>query len=154
MRKTLYTQLRQRLFALTDAQGNSLIQHVDLFNEQLLYAAEEQPFLTPAVFVEFAPIAWKHQLHGVRDAEVEFTLHIITENRVGHWEDATNVFALLDAINAHLHAFHYVAPDGTVVIDAITLQQSITDHSFGELADNREVFACHATDSTAYNNNH
>ena len=143
MRKTLYQLISDTLRTLP------AIQHIDLWNNQVLYAEEEQPFPTPAVFVEFAPVEWQHLLHGVKEAVLTLRLHVVTDSRVSPWSEAVEVFALHDHINATLHGLHATTADGSVV-DALTLTQSTTDHDFAELQDNVEVYQCHVTDRSAY----
>lgn len=138
MRKTIYDTIVRALEAVPD------IAHVDLWNDQLLNAETEQPFATPAVFVEFDTIEWRQLLHGVREASVSMRLHTITDSRVGTWSDIARHFCLLDGIAAALHGLHHVAADGSVM-DALTLESSATDHNFGELRDDIDTYACHVT---------
>lgn len=147
MRKTIYNVLAT---ALANVSG---VEHVGLWNNQLQYIEKEQPFNTPAVFVEFSPIQWQHLLHGVREAAVTVTLHVVTDSRVGTWADVINVFDLLDCINAALHGLHSVSPlggQGGSVMDALTLTTSTTDHNFDELRDDVETYQCHVTDNSGY----
>lgn len=143
MRATIYNQITAAL------QGIAEIAHVGLWNNQMQYIAEEQPFDTPAVFIEFDPIEWQHLLHGVREAVVTIRLHVITDSRVGTWSDTIAVFNLLDSINAELHGLHHTTSNGSVM-DALTLVNSTTDHNFDELQENVETYTCHITDRTAY----
>lgn len=144
MRKTIYQKISEALLALTQG-GEPVIRHIDLWNNQLQYAEEEQPFDTPAAFIEFQPIEWRNQLHGVRDADVSIVLHIVTDSRVGRWSDTINTFDLLDSINAALHGIGTVCDNGSVM-NALTLTSSTTDHDFGELQNNTETYTCHVTD--------
>lgn len=139
----------------------------------MLYSEEEQPFYTPAVFVEFLPIDWQKQLHGVRDAVVTVRLHVVTDTRVGSWQNAIERLTLCDDINRYLHGLHTVIQGvsvGTIegnfsvssntdmrqvdrpysVMNDLTLFRSTTDHDFGELADNIEEYQCLVTDASAY----
>ena len=143
MRKVIYQTIAS---ALADVSN---IKHIDLWQQQTNLAEEEQPFATPAVFVEFDSIDWRQHLHGVREASVSITLHIVTDSRVGHWSDTVQVFDLIDRIAARLHGLHTTTPDGSVM-DALTLERSTTDHNFDELQDNQETYACHITDRSAY----
>ena len=60
MKKQIYNTLADTLTTVAD------IAHVGLWNNQLQYITEEQPFDTPAVFIEFEPTQWSELLHGVR----------------------------------------------------------------------------------------
>lgn len=166
MRAIIYNQIREALQNLAE------VRHIDLFNEQVLYSEEEQPFYTPAVFVEFATIDWKHELHGVREAIVTVRLHVVTDTREGRWEDSISRLLLCDKINQRLHGLHAIIPraeaiernlsasqnPGTHQVDRLcsvmndlTICRSITDHNFGELSDDIEEYNCHITDVGAYN---
>ena len=172
MRAIIYHTIRETLLSLQQ-EGQTVIKHIDLFNEQVLYSEEEQPFLTPAVFVEFSPIDWQKQLHGVRDAVVTVRLHIVTDTRTGKWADVLQRLCLTDEINRCLHGLHATiqgvgieaieenmsvsANTDTHIIDRpcsvmndLTLLRSTTDSNFDELADNIEEYQCHVTDASAY----
>lgn len=148
MRKIIYLVISNLLHALTDENEQPLINHVSLWNNQLLYAEEEQPFNTPAVFIEFRDIPWSILPHGRREALVTVNLHVVTDSRLGHWSDAVEVFDLLDKINAALHGTTYIDVKGNAM-DALTCVSSSTDSSFDELQDNIEVYSTHVTDASA-----
>lgn len=150
MRKQIYTAVSEAL-----AAAGIGIEHIDLFNNQVLYGEDEQPFLTPAVFIEFADIEWQKQLHGVREAVVNIKLHVVTDTRVGRWRDAVERLALADDINRCLHGLHTIVEnDGqnrpVSVVNDFTLTRSLTDHNFDELADDIEEYQCHVTDSSGH----
>ena len=148
MRKVIYTAIEQALTGITDADGKRVIRHIDLYNHQLNYAEEEQPFRTPAVLVEFGVIRWQPMPHGVREATVEVSLHVVTDSRVGKWKKVIEVFGLLDTIHAWLYGLRCDGRERTM--DILTLEQSVTDTDFDELRDDVETYTCHVTDRSAY----
>ncbi len=135
MRKTIYNAIKE---ALPEA-----VQHVDLWNNQIGLIEGEQPFNTPAVFIEFDTIAWLPLLRGAREAEVTIHLHIVTDTREGHWEDTIERLTLSEEINQTLHRL--TANDGKHVVDSLTLVSSVTDHDFDELANDVDTYKCHIT---------
>lgn len=143
MRGFIFSKIKERLESIDG------IARVELFNSQLEYAEEEQAFATPAVLIEFQPIQWRHQLHGVREADITVVLHVVTDSRVGHWSDTIEVFSLLDSISSALHGIGGTAENGSVM-NSLTLTSSTTDHNFDELQDNVETYTCHVTDRSAY----
>lgn len=172
MRAVIYNQIREALQSLRQ-DGEAIIKHIDLFNLQVEFAEEEQPFLTPAVFVEFAAIDWQHELHGVREAVVTVRLHVVTDTRVGKWQDTIERLLLCDVINRCLHGLHATIQGVGVeaieenfsvsrntetrqmdrpcsVMNDLTIYRSTTDHDFGELSDDIEEYRCHVTDASAY----
>lgn len=145
MRKKLYSLVKDKLLSIVDASGENIIKHVDLYNSQLAYIVEEQPFPTPAVFIEFSEINYLHQLQGLNEADVSIRLHVITDSRIGHWAEAINVFDLLNKINIALFG---LSAEG---IGALTLRNSITDSNFDELQHNIETYVTHITDYSVAN---
>lgn len=148
MRKLLFNTIKDALLAIQDGNGQSVIQYVERWNNQVEYAEEEQPFNCPAVFIEFAPIPWRTLSRGVREAEVQITLHVVIDSRVGHWSDTIYVFEFLDTIHKALFGLRAVEDKRTM--DSLTHLQSATDSDHGELEDNKETYTCHVTDATAY----
>ena len=97
MRKELYKAIAERLFLIAadgsmtrpagDAAGTMageeserLIKHVDLWNHNVEFLDQEQPWERPAVFVEFMPIVWETIKPGreYRSKPV-VNLHIVTD---------------------------------------------------------------------------
>lgn len=148
MRKLLFNTIKAALLAIVDENEESVIKHIDRWNNQLQYVEQEQPFECPAVFIEFAPITWQPLQRGIREANVQITLHVVTDSRVGCWSDTIKVFEFLDTIYTDLYGLHVT--EGKRTIDTMRLLQSLTDSEFDELEDNRETYTCHVTDATAY----
>lgn len=148
MRKLLFNTIKAALLTIVDENEESVIKHIDRWNNQLQFAEQEQPFECPAVFIEFAPITWQPLQRGIREANVQITLHVVTDSRVGSWSDTIKVFEFLDTIHAALHGLHVTEEKRT--IDTLRHLQSVTDSEFDELEDNRETYTCHVTDATAY----
>jgi hypothetical protein len=137
----------ERLKELRNPAGKPAILHFDLWNNNMMYIAENEPFRTPAVFVEFGTIEWRHQGRGIRDAAVTAVLHVITQRNAPtsdelHYVDVSlEFFDLLTGINARLHG--HTSSDGLFSHDALTAVRSATDHDFAELRHDTETFACH-----------
>ena len=104
MRKMIYLGLTEWLKGLKDGDGQPLIRHIDLWNEQVEFIEQEEPFATPAVFIEFRPVQWATLGGTAQQADVPFRLHVVTT-----WQgsakdgspfraDALDRFDLLDRI--------------------------------------------------------
>lgn len=123
-----------------------MFKHFDLWNQQLEYLDEEQPFDTPAVFIEFLPIQWRHQSRGTRDATLSINLHIVTRRNFPtraeqqYATEALGFLELLDAVNLCLHG-HKGENFG-----ALTEQLSITDNNFDELMHSIEQYTAYIVD--------
>lgn len=76
MRRFLYLSLIERLKQLTDRDGKPVIRTFDLWNEQISFLEQEEPFDAPAVFIEFRPVKWTGG--GTQTADVTLRLHIVT----------------------------------------------------------------------------
>lgn len=78
MRRMLYLGLTELLKELKDESGQPLIRHIDLWNEQVEFIEQEEPFDTPAVFIEFRPVQWRTLGGTTQQADVPFRLHVVT----------------------------------------------------------------------------
>ena len=141
MRSKIYHVLESALLSLKGDEGKSIIQHVDVWNNQVAFSEEEQPFYTPAVFIEFSQINWKSQSRGVIDAEVDIALHFVTDSRVGNWSDTLEVFDLIDQVPSVLAQTQDAGDNFSIA--PFTRISSTSDHDFDELQDNIEVYRTH-----------
>jgi hypothetical protein len=71
------------------------IKTIDLYNGQYQKMDSENPFLTPAVFVEFSALPWVNQGDGTQEApEATITLHIVAEDYEDVWQaDSADIAA-------------------------------------------------------------
>ena len=90
MRKELYKAIADRLFLIAsdgsmidpeaEEQPERLIKYVDLWNHNVEFIDEEQPWERPAVFVEFTPIVWETiKPGGEYRSKPVVNLHIVTD---------------------------------------------------------------------------
>lgn len=70
---TIFLELQQMLELKMPGMA-----HYDLWNNQLANLDQENPFATPAVFVEFAPITWT-RLMGAKRGACTIRLHLVQE---------------------------------------------------------------------------
>ncbi|GHT15077.1 hypothetical protein AGMMS4956_14280 [Bacteroidia bacterium] len=134
MRKQLYNFISDLLRAI----DGEPVKHIDIWNNQIAFIEDEQPFATPAVFIEFAPIRWNFVGGTTYEADITFTLHVVTDSRVKRWSDVILVFDLLDVIHSVLHGAQL---ENT---SQIIRTASTTDNLFGELMHNQETYTLHA----------
>ncbi|NCC88562.1 MAG: hypothetical protein EOM05_12005 [Clostridia bacterium] len=156
MRKAIFAELKKITktadgYIIIDNpdEQDPAIKHFDLWNNQLETIEDEMPFNLPAVFIEFLPIQWRHNLQGVREADVTVNLHILMREIAptkdgGQYEDQAFAFLELpDAVNKALHGL-----TGTG-FDALTSKTSVTDHYFSEIMHLQESYNCHVQDTSA-----
>jgi len=156
LRKAIFAQLKKIATGETGyiiiedpEELDPAIKHFDLWNNQLETIEDECPFNLPAVFIEFAPIQWRHNLQGVREADVTVNLHILVREVAptkdgGQYED--QAFAFLELPNAVNLALHGLTGTG---FDALTSKASVTDHYYSEIMHLQESFSCHVSDTSA-----
>lgn len=131
--------------AITDAIkaiDGVLIKHIDLWNQNVEFIEEDEPWDRPAVFVEFGEIAWepyKGPVKGV-NGKGEILLHIVTDWKGSaadgsqHKEETLQDYELSTAIYAALHDLegeHF---------RITSLGRTLTNHNHQELLENIEVY--------------
>jgi hypothetical protein len=149
MRKNIYLAICEKLTELKNNNGQNLIQHFDLWNNNVQFIEEEMPFNTPAVFVEFAPIQWKYYPNRTREAVIRLRLHVVTrktaptDTNSQYLNESLNFLDLLDNIQ-NLLSGHIL--EGT---NPLTPVASTTNHNHNELFNCIEEFDLHVIDKQA-----
>ncbi|MDR1120054.1 MAG: hypothetical protein LBM08_03975 [Dysgonamonadaceae bacterium] len=153
MRKFIYNSIVDKLKEMIDKNSQPVIRHFDIWNNNITYLQDEQPFFMPAVLIEFQPIQWRHQGNGVREAAVTVMLHVLiqrnapTQNNQKYEDPGLCFFDLLTDINRCLHG--HSKTSFNFGHDAVTATQSVTDHDFEEIQHHIEAFTCHVSDASA-----
>ena len=156
MRKLIYLSLIDRLKGLTDETGQPEVKHIDLWNEQVEFIEQEEPFGTPAVFVEFRPVRWATLGGTVQQADVDIRLHIVTPWKGSakdgsiFQQDALERFALLERIDRCL--FNLQGAEGGTSFCMTRRTGSSTNHNHDELVEDIADFTCKATEQWAIDN--
>jgi hypothetical protein len=153
MRKELYKAIADRLFLIAsdgsmidpeaEEQPERLIKYVDLWNHNVEFLDEEQPWARPAVFVEFTPIVWDVIKPGreYRSKPV-VNLHIVTD-----WagdasagselqDDALKVLDYSGIIHKALQGLkgeHF---------NRFDLAETHTNHNHEEIVESVEIYKC------------
>lgn len=97
---TLYNSLKADLVAINS------IKHVALWNNQLERENEENPFLYPAIFIEFLPSTFRDKGKYAVSQEYDMTvrLHVCFES---YLDEDTTILTLLDNVWQTVHAKQY-----------------------------------------------
>ena len=146
MRANVYKALVEKLKQYTDAEGNQVFKHFDLWNEQVDFVEDETPFGTPAVFVEFKEISWGNTSQYVQQASFVIRLHVVTEwqgsesDGSRYQEQALKRLEIVDGLASHL--YNWVHRDDGVKIQQMQRSASYTNHNHGELIEDIEDFTC------------
>ena len=153
MRAFLYQTIENTIAGLKDEKGQPLFPTVDLWNEQVDFAEQEEPYDTPAVFIEFMSIPWKSMGGGVQMADTVVRLHVVTtwkgSSRQGSptREESMTRFTLLERLTDALTGIKN--SDGRHHVDMVRRRQSETNHNHEELVEDIEDMDMHLTDAPA-----
>ncbi len=135
MRKQIYLAVTERLKTLRGEDGEPVVKHMDLWNEQRVLSPTDDAALLPAVLVEFMPIEWKTVGGGAQWGNVQFRLHVVTKTHEGAGQDETlQLFDLLDSIHNTLNGLRGER------FRQLVRTSSITDHKHDELVESIEAF--------------
>lgn len=148
MRKQLYLSIIERLKEIKDMNGEPLIRHFDLWNEQVVFLEQEEAFEFPAAFIEFLPVRWKQLNDGTQEAAIQFRVHIVTDFKgssadgSAYQKNALELFDLLDQVNANLSGMKGENFRGMFRIE------SSTNHNHEEVIESLETFQVNVTDKS------
>lgn len=136
MRRHLFDSICSRLREMLPND----IKCYDLWNENMGALQTGAIFDTPAVFVEFDPMTFTHQVRGIPRGAVTLTLHVITKYiplRPGRSDDASTALMHLDLLERIESALTGFSGDG---FSSLLLSSAELDHNHAELQDHRERF--------------
>ncbi len=148
MRTFLYTSLTNHLKKLTDTEGDQLIKHIDLWNEQVEFIEQETPFATPAIFIEFLPFNWQTLGGNAQRCSPTIRFHIIQSYKGSEADgsifrnDALERFTVLDAIDNHMKGFEAMTEDKKKTITMWQRSSSSTNHNHEELIEDITDYTC------------
>jgi hypothetical protein len=141
--------IKERLAAIKDADGEALFQHFDLWNRQIAFLSENTGFLTPAVFVEFGRISWRTLSNRVQDAELTVRLHIVTEWFAGTADYSPTEHQSLLFLNIADRVVAAMQGFATSYMNSWMRTESLTDHNHETFCDNVEEYRCNLRDLSA-----
>ena len=120
------------------------INTLDLWNEQIDQLTQQQPFLTPAVFVEFLPIIWTKLGKGVQRAETQIRLHIVSATLATvssqYKEQALYRLRLTKAVQAAFVGFNGPTDAEGLMFGTFVHIQSETDHNHTDICEDIETW--------------
>ena len=151
MRKKLYLAIIEKLKGLTHENGSPMIQHFDLWNQNVEFIQEESPWPRPAVFIEFTPIQWRNLQKGIQTADITFILHVVTDWNGGsadgscYQEQSLEVFDLLDTIHGQLNRLGRQYEDNSGFRNTLRVS-SATNHNHEEIREDIETYTANIID--------
>lgn len=148
VRGTFYKELSAKLLAIVDNLDKPIIKHIDLWNDQLNDDWDE-PFETPAIFLEFAPIPWKSVGGHRQMADTSINLHLV--NDVRHQSKSGSKF--IDKALLHLDIIdvvnHWITGWRGSCNGSLSRTNSIQDHYYGKLIRHTETYKVRFEDTAA-----
>lgn len=119
----------------------SVIQHVDLWNNNIEFLDQEDVWDRPAVFVEFGKISWEHECgRDMLRGRGTVILHVVTD-----WDGSSSASSVMR--DKSLEVFDMLSDLEKLLDDFcgscfshLTLLESQTNHNHDALLENIEVF--------------
>ena len=136
MKAELFNALRDLMLAAGD------IRHVALWNQQVAFLEEEEPFELPAVFVEFAPIEWGKYDKSLKSgrnilrSDPRITLHLLKPST---WTD-TQTLEFTDCFSDRFAGISVKDNDGNILVGNFMHAASATNHDHEEIVESLETF--------------
>ena len=129
------------------------IKMLDLWNAQVDQLTQQQPFLTPAVFVEFQPIIWSKLGRGTQRAEVQIRMHIVSATLATvssqYKDQALYRLRLTKAIQAAFTGLTGPMDSDGLMFGSFVHIQSETDYNHGEICEDIETWQTLCIDASA-----
>lgn len=138
IRTEIYTLVAERL---REALGEE-IKYIDLWNHNVEFIEEEQPWERPAVFIEFGEIFWK-RLGGLDTMRGEGTLklHLVTDwYGSAAYDDDKPISEHLSAFSLSERIYDALKELRGERFHGFDLMSTLTNHNHEELLENIDVF--------------
>ena len=133
MRTFLYTSITDHLKKLLDSEGKPLIQHIDLWNEQVEFIEQEGGNAQRC-----SPTIRFHIIQQYKGSEADGSIFRT---------DALERFTVLDAIDNHMKGFTAMSEDSKKTITMWQRSSSSTNHNHEELIEDITDYTCTLFDS-------
>lgn len=161
MIKHLYLAIVAALKEVKDDNNKQYFKSFDLWNQNVEFMEEDEPFDRPAVFIEFDPINWQALGGKNQEAVATVRLHIVTDWHANTADNVaseyrTQALAYLDAPSYVLKAMQGLVIQPTAAMrcsNTWTRTQSIVNHNHERYVDSVEVYTTHIFDDSAANRN-
>lgn len=140
MTKEIYNALANALANVTDNDGNPVFRHIDLWNTQVEFLEQEQPFEMPACFIEIAPIQWQQLGGGAQQAAIDISLHIVTRWHEPTFHGGTYQAAGTEYLDITNHVWAHLHRHSNPAFGTLMRITSHVNHNHGEIVDSMENY--------------
>jgi len=149
MRKAFYKGIKNKLKAITDSNGDQVFKHFDLWNQNVEFIEQENPFDVPAIFIEITPLKWNQQGFNKQDADAVLRIHIVTP-----WYAQTADYSpmedeMLDYLDLPDLVVNALANFAPAAGNKMMRTNSITNHNHERYVDSVEEYICNVIDTSA-----
>lgn len=109
------------------------ILHIGLWNENIQFINQEQPWQRPAVFIEFLPADWTapSKEPGILTADTQIRLHIVTDAITATLDNRTELSSDITAALCCTHGQYFTR---------IRLAQNATNHNHDEVIEDIDTY--------------
>lgn len=113
------------------------ILHIGLWNENIQFINQEQPWPRPAVFIEFLPADWTapSKEPGILTAEPQIRLHIVTDAITATIDSRAALSADITAALSSTHGQYFTR---------MRLSQTATSHNHDEIIEDIDTYTTKA----------
>ena len=130
IRKELYAAIRTAMAKIEE------VKHIDLWNHNVEFLAEEAGWERPAVFVEFGPIAWQPYVGGGYRGDGSVRLHIVTDWMEGGQEAAWDLIVKIREAMERVYGYG---------IHGLYLTETLTNHNHEDILESIEGYVVKGT---------
>lgn len=137
----IYDKITEALRSI--GEGCGLIRHIDLWNQNVEFIDQDDPWDRPAVFVEFGPIYWepyKGPVDGMK-GRGEILLHIVTDWKGSAAAGSPAREETLDDYELMNLVFGKMTALRGETFRNVTLARTMVNHNHQEILENIEVYS-------------
>ncbi|MDD4747138.1 MAG: hypothetical protein PHW19_07640 [Salinivirgaceae bacterium] len=140
MTKEIYNAIANKLATVTNNNGNRVFRHIDLWNTQVEFLEQEQPFEMPACFIEITPIQWQQLGRGAQQANIDIALHIVTQWQLPTFHNGTYQAAGTEYLDIPNHVWADLHRHSNPAFGTLMRITSHVNHNHAEIIDSVENY--------------
>lgn len=139
MIKEIYLQIQDALSNIKENNKNAF-EHFDMWNQNVEFLEQDDPFKAPAAFVEFVPFAWETIGNRVQEATIDIRLHIVTKWFGQSAKHSPKQSQMLDYLNLPDQVLNELQSLEIGSIGTLTRISSEINHNHEKYVDSVEVY--------------
>jgi len=136
----IYKALADKLAAITNESGDYIFEHIDLWNQNVEFLEQEQPWATPACFIEITPIPWEQLRESAQQADISIRLHLVTRWEAPTTHNGKHTARGVKYLNLSDYVFGALHDRNCDYLGVIQRVGSEPNHNHAEVIDNVEIY--------------